>query len=57
MQKTLTNIIDDVCIYDDKVKKITRKYLNQPDSEAQKQAELDLIPRKTVPSIADVDAP
>jgi len=36
MKKTVTNIIDDVCIYDDKVKKITRKYLNQPESEAQK---------------------
>jgi len=36
MKKTMTNIVDDVCIYDDKVKKIKRKYLNQPESEAQK---------------------
>lgn len=57
MKKTLVNIVDDVCIYDDKVKKINRKYLNQPESEAQKQAEIDLIPRKSVPSIADVDTP
>ncbi|EAR83565.3 Sec7 domain protein (macronuclear) [Tetrahymena thermophila SB210] len=57
VSKVVTNLVDDVCIYEDKIKKIQRKYMNQPENEVQKQAEINLIPRKSVPNMQDVDTP
>lgn len=56
--RCLEQIVDDVCIYDEKIKELTREYANKGESEqAVLQQRIADLPRQTVPPNQDPDDP
>lgn len=57
MGRVTLSLVDDVCIYEDKVTRVNARMQSENADNAAIDAELALIPLKSVPNPTDVDTP